>query len=140
MRTRIAEVQTQLGKVDSSKAMTEADPQAAVIAKITGFDVDKIQLAMTLFIALLLEIGSGFGMYIAFSQWRLYERQSPAAPILASASTAAAAVAVPNPAVVPVPVAIEKPRSGANDNINKSIVPQNSLLQKTMWSAFIRNG
>ncbi len=124
LETRIAEVQTQLGKVDSSKAMTEADPQAAVIAKITGFDVDKIQLAMTLFIALLLEIGSGFGMYIAFSQWRLYERQSPAAPILASASTAAAAVAVPNPAVVPVSVAIEKPRSGANDNINKSIVPQ----------------
>ena len=51
-----------------------------------------------------------FGMYIAFSQWRLYERHTPAAPRMVPVSTAAAAVAAPKA------VAIAKPRSGANDN------------------------
>ena len=140
LEARIAEVQSQLGKIDSSKAMTEADPQAAVISKITGVDVDKVQLAMTLFIALLLEIGSGFGMYIAFSQWRLYERQSPAAPILASASTAAAAVAVPSPTVAPVPVAIEKPRSGANDNNGRLSAPHLLVAPESDVQRFYREG
>ena len=33
--------------------------------------VDDVQNALIIFIALLLEVGSGLGMYIAFSQWRL---------------------------------------------------------------------
>ncbi len=112
LEARIAQTQAKLAKVDGLAAMSEADPQAAVLAKLTGVEIEQIQLAMTMFIALLLEIGSGFGMYIAFSQWRLYERHAPAAPRMAMASTAAAAVAPPQP----VAVAIEKPRSGANDN------------------------
>ncbi len=69
---------------------------------------------MTIFIALLLEVGSGFGMYIAFSQWRLYDREAPSAPKMASVSTAAVAVAAP--VQQPAPAQISKPRSGANDN------------------------
>ena len=95
--------------------MTEADPQAAVLAKLAAIiapsiKVEDVQTALTVFIALLLEVGSGFGMYIAFSQWRLYESHTPAAPRMVPVSTAAAAVAAPKA------VAIAKPRSGANDN------------------------
>ena len=79
-----------------------------------------MQTALTVFIALLLEVGSGFGMYIAFSQWRLYDSHSPAAPRMVPVSTAAAAVAAPEA------VAIAKPRSGANDN--KSAPPAQRLI------------
>jgi hypothetical protein len=71
-------------------------------------------MALTIFIALLLEVGSGFGMYIAFSQWRLYDREAPTAPRVVPVSTAAVAVAAP--VSQPVPAQIAKPRSGANDN------------------------
>lgn len=140
LEARIAEVQGSLGKLNTASAMSEADPQAAVIAKLTGLEMDQVQLAMTLFIALLLEIGSGLGMYIAFSQWRIYERHAPAAPILRSASSAPPAeVTAPSVVPVSVPVAIEKPRSGANDNINKpASVPQRLIAPENDVERFYK--
>lgn len=112
---RILKAQTKLASFDGISVNSSADPQATVLAKLTGVDLEKVQLAMTVFVALLLEVGSAFGMYIAFSQWRIYERHTPAAPKMATVSTAAAAVAVAEEKPQ-LPVAIEKPRSGANDN------------------------
>jgi hypothetical protein len=116
LETRIADIQAKMTNVTGSMVMSEADPQAAVLAKLAAFilpsiKVEDVQTALTVFVALLLEVGSGFGMYIAFSQWRLYESHTPAAPRIAPVSTAAAPVAAPQKAV-----AIAKPRSGANDN------------------------
>jgi hypothetical protein len=115
LEARIADVQAKLGKTEGATVMSEADPQAAVLAKLAGvlapsIRIEDVQTALTVFIALLLEVGSAFGMYIAFSQWRLYDRHTPAAPRMAPVSTAAAAVAAQKA------VAIAKPRSGANDN------------------------
>lgn len=100
--------------------MTEADPQAAVLSKLAAFvglgiKVEDMQTALTIFVALLLEVGSGFGMYVAFSTWRLYDRAAPSAPKLAPAVTtvaAPAAVRATQRAAAPAPVAI------ANDNRN----------------------
>lgn len=119
LETRISEIQGKLEKSNAMTVMGEADPQAAVLSKLSGLSVDQVQMAMTIFIALLLEVGSAFGMYIAFSQWRLYDREVPAAPKMASVeSTAAAAVTVPQPAAA---VAVRKPRFGANANDNRSL-------------------
>ena len=117
--------------VTGAAVMTEADPQAAVLAKLAAIiapniKIEDVQTALTVFIALLLEVGSGFGMYIAFSQWRLYESHTPAAPRMVPVSTAAAAVAAPTA------VAIAKPRSGANDNrsappAQRLIAPENDV-------------
>ncbi len=116
LEARIAKANAQLANFEGG-ANAAPDPQAAVLAKLTGIDLEDVQLAMTVFIALLLEIGSAFGMYIAFSQWRIHERYTPAAPKMATVSTAAAAVAEVEEQEVPqIPVAIEKPHSGANDN------------------------
>lgn len=115
LETTIAGLQSKLASGKNHGAVTaDADPQAAVLSKLTGIELDKVQIAMTVFIALLLEVGSGFGMYIAFSQWRLYDREAPSAPKMASVSTAAVAVAAP--VLQPAPVQISKPRSSANDN------------------------
>ncbi len=132
LEARIAEIQGKLGKTDAMTVMGEADPQAAVLAKLSGVSVDQVQMAMTIFIALLLEVGSGFGMYIAFSQWRIYDREAPAAPKMASVqSTAAAAVAAPQQAA-----AIRKPRFGANDN--RSLSPTKLLVPETDVQRFYK--
>jgi hypothetical protein len=130
LEARIAEIQSKLGNTKGTTAMAEADPQAAVLAKLSGQDVDRVQTAMTIFIALLLEVGSTFGMYIAFSQWRLYDREAPAAPRMARVGTAAAAVAAP------VAVSVRKPRSGANDN--RTVARERLLVPETDVERFYK--
>ncbi len=86
LETRIATTQSKLADAGKSGSVAaEADPQAAVLAKVSGLPVETIQLALTAFIALLLEIGSSFGMYIAFSTWRIEDRLGTAAPKMARA-------------------------------------------------------
>lgn len=131
LEARVADIQGKMTHVTGAAVMTEADPQAAVLAKLAALiapniKVEDVQTALTVFVALLLEVGSGFGMYIAFSQWRLYESHAPTAPMMVPVSTAAAAVAAPTA------VAIAKPRSGANDNrsappAQRLIAPENDV-------------
>ncbi len=114
LEARIAEVQAKLAKVDAGSVMAEADPQAAVLTKLAGIfvpglTVEDMQTTLTIFIAVLLEVGSAFGMYIAFSQWRLYDRHAPAAPAMATVAQVASAPA-------PKVLTIGKARAGANDN------------------------
>ncbi len=119
---RISQLRAKIDATAGTPALSEADPQAKVLTELANaffpnVKIDNVQMALTLFVALLLEVGSGFGMYVAFSQWRLYDRQPmPVSPRMAQmeGSTAAAAVAVP--VLTPVTVQSKKPRSGANDN------------------------
>ncbi len=82
----IAQLRAKIDATAGTPAMSEADPQAKVLTELAAaffpnVKIENVQMALTLFVALLLEVGSGFGMYVAFSQWRLYDdRQRPAAP------------------------------------------------------------
>lgn len=119
--TRIAEIRSKLAGMEGSTAMSDADPQARVLTElaaafIPGVTIENVQMALTIFVALLLEIGSGFGMYVAFSQWRLYDAKAPAAPQMVAADDYTAAAAVAAPVLTPAAVQTRKPRSGANDN------------------------
>jgi hypothetical protein len=117
----IAQLRAKIDATAGTPAMSEADPQAKVLTELAAaffpnVKIENVQMALTLFVALLLEVGSGFGMYVAFSQWRLYDdRQRPAAPKMVSAEGSTAAAAVAAPVLTPVAVP-RKPRSGANDN------------------------
>lgn len=132
LETRIAEIQGKLGKTNAMTVMGQSDPQAAVLSKLSGLDIDKVQMAMTIFIALLLEVGSTFGMYIAFSQWRLYDVEAPAAPQMATVPVAAAAAVTATPAV-----ASKKPRLGAS-NDNRSLPPAKLLVPETDVQRFYK--
>jgi hypothetical protein len=137
LEARIADIKAKLGQSATVTVMSEADPQAAVLAKLAailapGIKTEDVQTALTVFIALLLEVGSGFGMYIAFSQWRLYDRHTPAAPRMAPVSTAAAAVAAPKA------VAKQKPRSGANDNRTAPAAPTRLIAPETDVERFYK--
>ena len=110
--------------------MAEADPQAAVLTQLAGIfmpsmTVEHMQTALTIFIALLLEVGSAFGMYIAFSQWRLYDRAAPAAPAMATMAMATAVEPVAEPKSFP----LVKKRTSANDNKTaaKLVAPENDV-------------
>lgn len=121
LNEQIATIKAQLAKTNGTTVMSEADPQAAVLAKLAsvlgfGMKVDDIQTALTVFVALLLEVGSGFGMYVAFSQWRLYDRAAPSAPRIVPAVQATAVTQAPASVVL-----AQKPAAIANDN--KSAAP-----------------
>ena len=47
LETRIAEIGAKLAKAAGGTVMAEADPQASVLAKITGLDVETVQTALT---------------------------------------------------------------------------------------------
>ena len=138
LEARAADMTAKLASAQGGSHATEGDPQAAFLAKVAGLvipgtKVEDIQLAMTMFIALLLEVGSGLGMYIAFSQWRLYDRQAPAAPVMATIATAP--VIEQAPAIVAPAQAPARQRvTSANDNKSlpqqaspKLVAPENDV-------------
>ena len=140
LTVRISELSGKLSSATGSAAMAEADPQAAVLAKLSGLSIDTVQIVMTIFIALLLEVGSGLGMFIAFSQWRMYDELAPAAPVMASIATpvitAAVAVAAPVREAAPAQISA-KPRSGANDN-KSAPAPQRLMAPETDVERFYK--
>jgi hypothetical protein len=127
LETRIAAIQAKLDTMEHGTVMAEADPQAAVLTKLAsvflpGMSVEDMQTGLAIFIALLLEVGSAFGMYIAFSQWRLYEHEALAAPAIAAIAERSTAVISPAPAIA-------TPGSGANDNRSslKLVAPERDV-------------
>ena len=126
LEKRIADLQSKIdaqGGVHHGSA--DSDPQAAVLTALLakvfpGVQKADVQTMMTVFVALLLEVGSGLGMYIAFSQWRIHDVRAPSAPRIMPVA------ATPLPAINTAAVAVAahqavqqiaaKPRSGANDN------------------------
>ena len=72
-RAKIGQLGAQTAKVTGAAVMGEADPQAGVISRLTGIEIGTVQTGLMLFVALLIEIGSGFGMYVAFAYWRPHQ-------------------------------------------------------------------
>jgi hypothetical protein len=131
---RAAELQAKIGQSAGGKS-GEADPQAAVLLQLLkkvmpSATLEDVQTTMSIFVALLLEIGSGFGMYIAFSQWRLYDQEAPAAPVMATIMTVTEQpVAVALPVSTPM-ITASKPRvASANDNKTapKMVAPETDV-------------
>ncbi|MGI9476573.1 MAG: hypothetical protein ACR2PI_07700, partial [Hyphomicrobiaceae bacterium] len=127
LETRIASVQA---KLSGLKGVTHssADPQATVLANlasvfIPGVKVENVQTALTIFIALLLEVGSGLGMYIAFSQWKLdptrVRRLEVAQPQAANdvQPLTAEPIVIDREEEAVASITITKPGDGANDNV-----------------------
>ncbi len=124
----ISVINLKLAGAKGANAMADADPQAAVLAKLAsmvlpGIKTEDVQTALAVFVAVLLEIGSGFGMYVAFSTWRLYDRAAPVVPASATTRTID---------VTPQPMTASKPRLGvANDNKStpKLVAPETDVIR-----------
>ncbi len=140
---RITALKGDVVKSDSSgTVMSEADPQAAVLTKLAGLvgfvmKVEDMQTALTIFIALLLEVGSGFGMYVAFSTWRLADREAPSAPqMMPTMATAVAAVTTPVAAAMRI--GRQPAAASANDNRNVTPVVQKLVAPETDVERFYK--
>ena len=134
LHQQIASVKTELAKSNGKSVMSEADPQAAVLTKLAGMlgmtmKIEDMQTTLAVFVALLLEIGSGFGMYVAFSQWRLYDQAAPSVPKMVasvhavSASTSSVLMA---------------PRQATIANDNKSAPMQKLVAPETDVDRFYK--
>lgn len=51
-------------ETSSTKSVTTADPQAAILKQITGLSIEKVQLGLIVLLSLLVEIGSGLGFFV----------------------------------------------------------------------------
>jgi hypothetical protein len=119
LEPRLAELSAKLATVAGGTVMAEADPQASVLAKLTGLDVSQIQTALTIFVALLIEIGSAFGMYVAFAYWRLGDQlKKPAEEAEAGIWQRSDEIlpTVQHPQQTAIAAQIEAPKVWANDN------------------------
>lgn len=108
LKLEIATLSAKLSTATGAE-LAGGDPQAEMLAGLMGLDVNSVQTGMALLLAVLLEIGSGLGMYVAFSQWRLYDMAAPAVPAAATEPSVVVAA-------VKTPKAKAKPRVSANDN------------------------
>ncbi|MFM2423096.1 MAG: hypothetical protein RL291_1626, partial [Pseudomonadota bacterium] len=118
LELRITDLNSKLVKTNGTNAGSEADPQAAVLTKLAGtffpsIKLEDVQMALTIFVAILLEVGSGFGMYVAFATWRIHDRLGPQVPKLKAPVIREVDVVASSP----VPAQAQpKPKLGANDN------------------------
>lgn len=125
---QISDLRVKIEKHGTTAVNSLADPQATVLAKLVAWvglplKVDDVQTALAVFVAVLLEVGSGFGMYVSFSQWRLYDKAAPKVQTaVASARSSVVATPVmtapPVVATAPTPSVLiaQKPAEIANDN------------------------
>ncbi len=67
---RIAELKRERRGLEGQGAGREADNQAAVLARVLGFQTIEVERGMTLFLAVLVEIGAALGLYFATGHMR----------------------------------------------------------------------
>ncbi len=67
---RIAELKRERRGLEGQGAGREADNQAAVLARVLGFQTSEVERGMTLFLAVLVEIGAALGLYFATGHMR----------------------------------------------------------------------
>jgi hypothetical protein len=78
---RADEVRAKLAGVTANGTVAKvADPQAEMLSSIFGLDITRIDVAMTLLITALVELGSSLGLYVSTSIWRMQEIARRPAP------------------------------------------------------------
>jgi hypothetical protein len=91
---QVDQLRGKLGKLDVMAASKATDPQSQVLAKLSGASTEQVQTALTVLIALLVELGASLGFYTAFAYWRIFDvkglpmpevQVAPAAPVYAPA-------------------------------------------------------
>jgi hypothetical protein len=89
-----------------TSTVTDADPQATVVAAVLAANKSSVQRLLVVMIALVVEIGSGFGLYIALQSWPVEKDEPPANKLEPPKPEHAGVMApAPPPAQIPAPTA-----------------------------------
>ncbi len=100
---RADEVRTKLAAIDAGTVAKVADPQAAILSTLSGFDISRIDVMLIILLTALVELGSSLGLYVSTSIWRMHELSRRPAPEpvkvveIIRPSPAAAAPSMPAP-------------------------------------------
>jgi len=79
LQKQAAEIRAKLGEMDGRSAVKVADPQAAIISTLSGVDISRVEVGLTILITLLVELGSSLGLYVSTSTWRIND--APRRPV-----------------------------------------------------------
>lgn len=74
LEARITELKLKLANVSAKSkgvVIAGADPQSAFLSKLLGVEIGDIQMALTILVSLLVEVGSSLGLFVAVSQFRI---------------------------------------------------------------------
>lgn len=105
---RADDVRAKLAQMQGAGAASVkvADPQALALSQLFSLDISRIDLAMTILITALVELGSSLGLYVSTSAWRIhdYPRRQTAEPVrVVEIIRPAAAPPLPEPAQLAAP-------------------------------------
>jgi hypothetical protein len=100
-------VRAKLGQMEGGAAIKVADPQAEMLSALFGLDVSRIDLAMTILITALVELGSSLGLYVSTSAWRMHDYPRRQAP----EPVRVVEIIRPAPPAAPEPVQLAAPKS-----------------------------
>jgi len=65
LRTKDSELATKMEGIDLASVLKSADPQSEALGRLTGFAPSTIKDSLAILVALLIELGSGFGLFAA---------------------------------------------------------------------------
>jgi len=65
LRSRATELAAKIDGMNLNEVMRAADPQAEALARLSGFTADEIRSALAVLVALVVELGSGLGLWMA---------------------------------------------------------------------------
>jgi len=80
LESKVTQLGSRLGELDSASAAKSVDPQSQMLASLTGRTTEEVQISLTVLIALLVELGASLGFYTAFSYWRVFDVKGLPAP------------------------------------------------------------
>jgi hypothetical protein len=108
LETKVVDLDGRLGKLDMESAARSTDPQSQMLATLTGRSTEDVQMALTVLIALLVELGASLGFYTAFSYWRIFDVKGLPAP-------EPVRIGAPIPAFAPAPAHLLQALSNSAD-------------------------
>lgn len=75
---RLKELKLSEARLKRSGAGADTDPQVTVLARLSGNNEGSVRTALIIFIAALLELGSGLGLWMATGHSEIFRRHAPA--------------------------------------------------------------
>ena len=80
LRNKLLAATAKIGGMDLSKVLRSADPQSEALAKLSGFSPESIRSALAALVAILIELGSGLGLWVATSGAERVKKPKEAKP------------------------------------------------------------
>jgi hypothetical protein len=116
LQVKIAALKEQTDRLRGEGAGQDADPQVSLLARVLGHEQSRVRLALIVVVALLVEIGSSLGLFLATSHSELFARKAEKAiPAKAKSTPEISARETPKAPATPPRKKKDKPVGAVED-------------------------